>query len=62
LTGNINQIATFYNTYAKAETAYFDFDRKSRSQLLLAVKELTESNAKLITLCNRILRSGAART
>jgi hypothetical protein len=55
LTGNINQIATFYNTHAKAEAAYLDFDRKSRAQLLPAINELIAQNNKLIALCEKIL-------
>ncbi|MDR3347369.1 MAG: hypothetical protein LBN32_02010 [Helicobacteraceae bacterium] len=59
LTGNINQIAKYYNTNAiegeMPPNAYLEFDRKSRVQLLPAVKELRALNAKLIELCNKIL-------
>jgi hypothetical protein len=56
LTGNINQIAKFYNTNLTAESAYLDFDRKNRAQLLPEVAELVAQSDKLIALCNRILR------
>jgi hypothetical protein len=56
LTGNINQIARFYNASATADERYREWDRRSRLGLLPAIKALIESNGELIALCKRILR------